>query len=449
MGPELETPGSLRVDNRGVLLLAVPAILEMALHMAVWAVDTAMVGRLGAIELSAVGLGGQVYFALAFILASTCVATGALVARASGAGDSRGAASAGGQGMLLAVGLGLAMAVATWIGAPHLFRLVDLGPEVARQGVAYLRSAAPAASFFLPLLMANAIIRARGDTRTPLVITLVANGINIVGDWALIFGRLGFEPRGVVGAAEALLLGQMAGMLLAVFALARVLPWRTGDFLRPAAANLRRMLRIALPAGLETLLIDGSRVLTLFIIASLGPVAVAATQVGIAAEALSFMPGYGLAIAAGIMAGQAAGAGRPDLVRRSTGLSRKWALAFMSLLGLAFIIWPASFIRIFTTDPEVIRLGAMCLRVAGIAQPLIAITEVVMGSMRGMGDTRRAVVFTALGSWGLRVPLTLLVIHVLGLGLVAAWWAMVVDWALRAVLATHYFRSGLWERLQV
>ena len=446
---------TFRLDDvprqRDVLILSIPALVEMALHLAAWAVDTAMVGRLGAEALSAVGFGGDIYFTACFVVGALGVGAGAVVARATGARDDRVAARAGAQSLILALGLGAVLAALIWQMAPHIFRWVDLGEKTAGLGVAYMRTVAPAGAMFIPLLIGSAVLRARGDTRTPMWITLITNIINIVGDWVLIFGNLGFEPQGVVGAARALVMAQGVGCALTIFAVSRIsrLSWERSDWTRLHPATMGRLIRVSLPVALESLAVDGARLANIVIIASLGPVAVAATQVAITAEALSFMPGYGFSIAAGVLAGQGLGAGRPDVVRATTGMCRLWALVLMGTLGAAFVLIPEPFVRLFTNDPDVIRLGAQCLRVGGLIQPFVAVGEVTLGSMRGMGDTRRAVLFTALGAWGLRVPLAYLMVSVVGLGVLGAWWAMGIEWIVRSLLVTRYFRRGSWERLQV
>ncbi len=440
-----------KVGKREVLALAWPAILEMSLHMLAWIVDTAMVGRLGAAALSAVGLGGQVYFSLAFFLGAVGVGATALVARHKGARDTSGASHVAEQGLFLGLVFGALMTAILLPNARRLYDLVGLGSEVGSLGTAYVRTASLGALFFLPTMVANGIMRGMGDTRTPLYVTLVTNIVNIVGDYLLIYGHLGLPRMGVAGAALALLAGQVVGGLLALWALFRRAdpPIRLAGVLRPRVASLRRILSLSIPAGMETVLMDGARTVSTFIIASMGTVSMAAHQVAITAESLSFMPGYGFAIAASIITGQSLGAGKPRRAEEGTRQSWLLGLMTMSAMGLVFFLFPRQLVALFTVDREVIDLAARCLQIAAVMQPAIATTEVFTGALRGAGDTRTAMYVTALGSWAVRVPLIVVAVYVLHLSLVTVWLAMVAEWTVRALLVRWVFTRGRWRALQV
>jgi len=452
-GPVPQPTISLGVARRRqVLALAVPAIGEMVLHMFIWIVDTAMVGRLGAAALSAVGLGGHVYFTLAFVVGAVGVGVTAMAARSVGAGDRREAARVARQGLVLAVflGLGLGLLVAGLAGP--LYRFTGLGPESAALGLTYLRTLSVGAVLLLVSVVANAAVRATGNTRVPLLAALAGNLVNGVGDYLLIFGVLGLPRLGVRGAAMAAVLGQ--GVTAAV-SLSYLLSSRTGLDLATAGGRLvdtgllRRLARLSLPAAAETAILDGGRVVCQLVVSVLGTGAFAAHQVAVAAESLSFMPGYGFAIAAGILAGQSLGAGLPREVRAFTREATRQAMAIMGGMGLLFLVWAPGLIRLFTTEPAVVALGAVCLRIAAFAQPAIAYAETHIGALRGAGDTRTPMWASAVGIWLFRVPATYLAVGVLGLDLRAAWVIMVLEWWMRSVLVGTAFARGRWQELEV
>ncbi|MCL6451110.1 MAG: MATE family efflux transporter [Acetobacteraceae bacterium] len=445
-------PSEAAAGRRRILRLALPAMGEMVLHMAVWMIDTAMVGRLGAAALSSVGLGGQVYFSALFAVGAVGVGCTALVARHVGEGRLDRAGFYGGQSITLSLALGVLLTSAAWLAAPGVFRLAGLGREVSASGVVYLRILSLAAPFHLSNLAAGAILRGSGDARTPLFVAGLTNLINALADYLLIFGVGGFPRLGVRGAALASAAGVAAGSLayVAVYLSGRprVRPGRSSLFpLRPREAW--RVLRLSIPAGLESLLMDGARTVNTFIITVLGTVPFAAAQVAIAAESLSFMPGYGFTLAASVLAGQNLGAGQHRRAVGETWQSLRMAVAVMGGMGLVFLLFPRPLTSLFTTDAGVVREAARCLFVAAFAQPFLAITEVLCGALRGAGDTRTPLGITVLGAWGLRVPLVFLAVRVAGLSLVYAWVVMVVEWAVRAVVSAALFRRGRWLRTRV
>jgi len=420
--------------------------------MGLWAVDTAMVGRLGSEALSAVGLGGQIYWTLLYACGALGTGAFALVARNVGAGDSSSSREVTATSIGLAALIGLSLTfIVRWL-TRAVFRAAGIPGSVSSGALLYVDIVSWPAVFMSVSWIGNSIIRATGNTRVPLYITGAVNVFNLVADYGLIFGRLGMPALGMPGAAWASAAAQILGGLLtagylmyreasARLDLRRVFAWRKDLVVQLA--------RLSVPAGLEGLLMDGARAANLLIIGSLGTVSVAAHQTTAVAESLSFMPGFGFAVASGVVAGQCLGAGRPDEARR--GIRAAWAVAavFMSLCAVLFVLIPARLIGLFTTDSDVVRTGARLLVIAALAQPFIATTEVLTGGLRGAGDTKSPLWITALGAWGVRFPVTWLAIRVWGFPVSAAWWAMVAEWAVRSVLTVVVFRRGRWERLRL
>ena len=431
--------------------MAIPAMGEMSLYMFIWIVDTAMVGRLGAAALSAVGLGGHVYFTLSFVFGAVGVGVTALVSRYKGTGDLATAGHIARQGLLVATGLGVVLGGMVFAAAPTLFRdLARLGPDTTHLGVQYLRILCMGAPLLLAGFAANAAIRATGNTRVPLFAAMVGNVVNGIGDYLLIFGVLGFPRLGVAGAAIAAVLGHIA---IGAVSLGYLFSRRSGLAVSSEwaidPAVLGRLARLSIPAAGEALLLDGGRVVVQFAVASLGTVAFAAHQVTVAAESLSFMPGQGFAIAAAILAGQGLGAGRPDEVRGWTAEATRLAGTIMGGIGMVFLVAAPAILRAFTPDPAVVALGAVCLRIAAPGQLAIAYAETHSGALRGAGDTRAVMAVAAAGIWALRVPMSYAAVFYLGLDLRAIWVIMVGEWVVRAALIRIVFGRGRWATMSV
>jgi len=180
-----------------------------------------------------------------------------------------------------------------------------------------------------------------------------------------------------------------------------------------------------------------------------GTVSYAAHQVGLSIESLSFLPGYGFAIAAATMVGQSIGAGKYTRAKLENWEANRLATAIMSLMGLVFFFFPYALLRAFTSDEAVIELGTLFLKIVALLQVPLALTMVLAGSLRGAGDTHFIMVATTVGMWVVRVPLALLAGVWLHLGIYYVWLAMIADWTLRMVLMLWRYRSERWRAIQV
>ncbi len=441
-----------RTLRREIISLAWPAILEFSLHTVVWLTDVAFVGRLGPEALSATGLGGQVYSLVLFLFEAAAVAATAMVSRRVGAGDHQGAgriaAQAGGVGLLL----GCLTALVIWSAAPTVYSLTRLGPQVAALGVTYQRIIAFGAPAFLFRSALAGSIRGFGDTRSSMAVSVVAGLFNILGDWVLVFGKLGFPELGVAGAALASAMSHLLGAaLLVVIVMMHLSPARIDlrGIFRFDRAAMRTMLRLALPAAGEHLFTDVARTVGVFAVAHLGAMAMAAHEVTAAAEALSFMPGFGFAMATSVIVGQNLGRGRPDLSRAAVGEGLRIAVLFGATMACVFLAFPGSLVGVFTTDTGVAGVAARLLRIAAIAQPFIAMQGIFGGALRGAGDTRSPLVASGVTSWAVRVALTYLTVVFLGLPVDWVWWAMTVDWAAKSLWMWILYRQGRWQRVSV
>lgn len=432
--------------------LAWPAILEMGLHMLVEVVDTAMVGRLGARELAAVALGSRVVFSVIFVFAAVGTGAAALVARAVGAENRQEAERTAAQAVTLAFLLGAVIAAAgVWLAGP-LFRVARAEATVQQLARDYLKIVVLTSPLLLPLFVVNALLRGAGDTRTPLILAALTNSINIIGDYLLIFGWGPIPRLGVYGAALATAAAQVAGALgglALVFSGRGILKVEMRRLLSWDARLAGRILRIGLPAALEELTYTVSGLALLFLVSRLGTVPLAAHQVALTAEGLSFMPGWGFAIAAATLTGQHLGARDQEGAFRSGWLTVRYCLAVMGSMGLVFLLWPRSLVSLFTGEREVIDLAATCIRIGALEQVPIALEMVLAGSLRGAGDTRFPFLVSAFGNWVFRLPLVYLLTAVWVLPVWSVWVITVVDWLIRASLLLTRYRGRRWATVEV
>jgi putative MATE family efflux protein len=435
---------------RDVLRLALPATMEQLLSMMVGIVDTFLVGHLGAASLAAVGLAAQWVFLAATFFGAIATGSTALIARLIGAQDPKEANQVLRQSVLLGAFVGLGATILGVTLAGPALKLLGAQPDVAAMGTRYLRLVA--CIFFLNNLMfiGNACLRGAGDTRTPMYVMAVVNALNILVAWSAINGHLGLPKMGVIGSAVGATTAQGVGGILVIAVLLRGrgnLKLRLSG-LRPDGDLIRRILRVGLPTGMEQMLFRTGHMLFARVLAELGTVVYAANQVAINGWSLSFMPGFGFAIAATTLVGQSLGAGEPGLAERR-GYTTYWIGAgLMTAIGLLFIGFPAQIMGFFTNDPQVIAFGTQPLRMVGLFQPISA-CMIFSGALRGAGDTRFPMVVTGVGIWLVRVPLAYLFALNLGWGLMGAWGAMALDITVRGVLTVLRFRGGRWKTIKV
>ncbi len=461
--PSPENPASLRVKGGRTYLgrtwhLAWPVILENTLATTFGFVDTAMVGSLGAVAISAVALNSSVVYLFNGFLGAVSVGSMVLVAQATGAGDTDKAARLSRQSL----GLGLLAGLVAWLIlaaiSGQLPAWMGGQPAVQPLATAYLRWVSCSYPLFYTGLVLSAVLRGYGDTRTPLRLTLAGNLANIVGNFLLIFptrtltfGTLQVlmpgAGLGVAGAAMSTALSQgLTGIaLILVFIIKRFpLRYRLHQSFRLARADVRDIFNIGVPAALDRSSHTVGLLIYVRVIASLGTVALAAHQLATTAESLSYMPAIGFSLAATTLVGQSVGARRSDQAVVYGRTALLMGTAVMTILAGLLYLFPEPLIRLITPDPAVISLTVTTLRSYVWCLPLFAVAITASGAMRGAGDTRVPFYFAAAGMWGLRLPLALVAVSVLHLGLPAVWIAMGIDLTFRGLVMGWRFRRRRW-----
>ncbi|MEW6621899.1 MAG: MATE family efflux transporter [Bacillota bacterium] len=439
-------------DIRFIMKLALPAIAEMILHMMVGLVDIAMVGRLGADSLTAVSLGSQYLWTMIFLFASVGIGAGAIVARAVGAENYEEAGRIAGQVIAITIIIGAIILALSWTFAPNIYDLFAPNQLVKTLGVKYLRILSISTVFFLVLLVGEAVCRSAGFTQIPLKVALVGNTINIILDYVLIFGKLGFPALGVPGAAMATAISYTISCIIIVFVLfsGRIpIKIKINDIFPLRRETFARIMKLSIPAGAEELVRASSNLVSIYLIVGLGSVSYAAHQVAHSVESISFMPGFGFGIAAGALVGQSLGALKPERAERLALKTLYLAAGTMTAAALGFFLLSTPLVKVFTNDLSIIPIAASVIKIAAFAQTSIAVELVLAGALRGAGDTRFPMCLSLLGNWVIRIPLFFAVLHVFHMGLTAVWWVTVFQWFVMAVLAFWRFKQGKWKRIIV
>ena len=439
--------------TRSILRLAGPAVAENLLVTMVWFVDTFLIGWLrNPAGLAAVALGSMFIHITESVFAALSISAVAMVARAWGAEKYEQGRRVGGQAITLAVMVALVVIALMWPNAEALMNLMGAEPEVVHLGSMYIRVILVTSVLGFPLRVLSGIMRGSGDTRTPMYITGIMNVWNVAAAYALVFGPGPFPSLGVLGAGIATASARVVGGGLALYVVfagrrtvhiepRRVLQWDWGI--------VKEMIRLALPAAGEVLIIRAGSMAFTRIVSSLGTVPLAAHEIAVTVESLSFMPGFGFSVASTTMVGQSLGAKRPDLAEKSIRTSLKFALAIMGMVSLLFAFFGRQLVAIFGATPEVLDLAGLAVQLAALEQVSIAVQMVLGGSLRGAGDTRSPMVVSMIGTLFFRITTVYLFTIVFGWGLAGVWLGTAVDWAGRATLMYWMYRRGRWKTVRV
>ena len=427
-----------------------PVILEGFGVMLVGLLTTAMVGRLGAVSLAAVGLATTVQMASSIIFAAAGTGAAAIVAREVGAGNWERVRLFTGQAVLLGLILGFIVAAGGYGMAPHVFVLSNAEPEVVDLGSDLLRIVFLFTPFYLLVAIGNNVLRAMGKTKLVFYMSAANQLLSLTVAYLLIFGH-GVPQLGAYGAAWGTALGQLTGGLtvMAVLVLYPDVRLRLRDVLSWHGAAIRLIMQISVPAGLEQLALQGGRIVFTFMLAGAGAVQFAGHQIALQVESISFMPGFGFCIAAMTLVGQHLGKGLPHRAEKYVQLTNVLAFWSMTLMGLIFFVFAEELTSLFISDPQVVYWGALCVRIAAFEQPTLALLYVYSGALRGAGDTKWPMYITFLGVWAIRLPLIYLFIVVWHYEIYYAWIITVIDFLFRAIVFWHRFTLGKWQDIQI
>lgn len=428
--------------------LAWPSVITMLLQTANGLLDAVFVGRLGPAALSAVGLASQIMMILMSVSAAVSVGTTALIARFVGADEHKSAEQAVRQSILIAVIVSILSGAIMYLLGPMLIRAMGGRGEGLRLGVTYLNILLLGVTPFFLMTILTGVYRGIGDMRTPLIVMIIVTVVSIVGDYLLIFGIGPFPRLGVAGAGIATVTSRIVSMVLFLAYIPRTpLHGAFRGSWRPVWDWFKRILNIGTPSAVQGLLRTGASMIYFSILGQTPQAvyAIAALTIGLRMEALAFMPGFAFSVAAASMVGQNLGARQADRAEQSAWAATWQGIWVMGLIGLLFIVAARPIASLFTSDPQVLTLGARYLQINGFSEPFVALSMVLTGTLQGAGETRLPTAATIVTLWFVRLPLTYYLTLTLGLGAVGAWIAMSGSSILGGLATLAVFKWSKWK----
>lgn len=442
-----------------ILALAWPTMLEQLMQTAVQYIDTAMVGSLGTQATAAVGATSTVNWLVGSTVSAFGVGFLAFIAKACGANDKQGAKRAAAQAVLVVLAVGTLVTAITlgFSGVIPVWMQVDESIQSLAATYFFI--------LYLPMLPRTAsiifgtVLRAAGDTKTPMKIGVVVNVINVVLNFLLIYPtrritifKIQFimpgADLGVVGAAIASVIAFTAGGLFITIIL-----WRhpfvspRGESLKPDMGILKPCFRVAVPNMFQRFGTSLGYVAFASMINSIGEVATAAHTIANTVESAFYIPGYGMQTAAATLAGNAYGARDEKRMKELAKMFLPIEIVLMMFSGAALFVLAPVLVGIFSESTDVIALGTTVLRMVAISEPFYGFSIIVEGMMQGVGKTKVPFVYNIIGMWCVRIVGTFICTQIFDLGLVAAWGCMIAHNLLLFVLFFICYIRGTWNPL--
>lgn len=433
---------------RDIVTIAWPSLLELMLTQLASMVDMIMVGRLGASALTAVGLTTQPKFLIIAILTSINVGTTALVARNKGRGKQEQANLVLRQAILVNIFISISISIIMFIVAEPIIKFMGATDALSlKEGTEYLKI-----QMFGILALGltgtiTAALRGAGNSKTAMIYNLIGNLVNVVFNYALIYGNFGFPELGVAGASLATVIGQFAAFFMACIAVTghrNYVRFRFKDGIKPNLKMMGEISDIGIPALIEQIVMRIGLIAYAKTVASLGTLAFAVHNVCMNIQALSFMNGQAFAVSATSLVGQSLGKKRADMAKLYAVRSRRTGTLVSIVLMILFFVFPKQIISLYNSDPEIVNLGARILIMVSIIQIPQGSQFIISGILRGAGDTKATAMIITVTTLFLRPVLAVIMINVFHMGLEGAWIALIADQLLRSLLVLLRFSSGKW-----
>jgi putative MATE family efflux protein len=434
-----------------LLSLSWPMIVGGSLNMLGPTIDMIWVGKLGAAAIAAVGVSGMVVQLANSLTMGLYQGLRAMVARFIGAGDIEGANHIARQAVVISLAYSLVMAAIGHFYARSIMRLIGVGGDVVALGAPYL------SINFIGMVtmsfrnMTESIMQASGDSRTPMWIAVFFRFVHIAVCPLLIFGLWIFPKMGVNGAATTAVFSQGIGAGLGLWFLSsgRTRLHLNFKHFRIDFGMIWRLLKVGIPSSIAAMQRTLGNLVLVVIIGPFGTLAVAAHSLNQRVEMFLQMPAMGVGQAAGVLAGQNLGARQPARAERTGWLAAGFLSGAFMLVSVAILIWAENIVRIFDSDPGLVAVASLFLRIACANWVVMGLTNVFQQCVNGAGDTVVPMVIMLVNMWLMQIPLAYFLPRITGLGVYGVRWGIVAGTVGAAVIYTIYFSTGRWKSKMV
>ncbi len=452
-------PLSLRQQLQLTCTLSLPAVLANASAMVMNFIDAAMVGQLGADDSASVGLMGTTSWLFEGVLSAFAAGYAVQVAHLLGAKRNADARQTVRQAIVVCLGFSLLLAgiglllcrpLPVWLGAE---------PHIREHATIYFGTFMLFVPFFMIDIVASSMLRSSGNMRIPSILNILMCVLDVIFNFFLIFptrevlilGQHLTIPGAGLGVMGAALGTASAGLVISLL-MAYYLVFRSNELrltldrgsFKPTWNTFTKAIKISTPMGLQHIMMCSASIVITGIVAPLGSIALAANSFGITAESLCYMSGYGIADAATTLIGQSLGAGRKRLTRSFAWITVLSGMTIMGMMAVLMYVFAPELMSIMSPVPEVVELGARCLRIEAWAEPLFAAAIISYGVFVGAGYTLVPCGINLVSMWIVRLGLSALLVT--SMGLYGVWLAMAIELCFRGTVYLLWLSSKRWMK---
>ncbi len=432
--------GPFRIELRQLLRLAGPLAAAQAGNQIMGLVDLAVVGRLGARELGAAGLGNAIFFTISILGMGLVFGVDPMISQAFGGQDPVRARHVLWQGIWLALGVTVVLTIPLLV-SPMLLSLFQVTPSLRPIAIQFLLVRTPGLGPILLFLVVRAYLQAQHVTWPMVIATLIGNVFNLVSDIVLVFGWGPFPRMGVAGAALSSDLGGVLQLAIVAWTVKSIHlpPHDAGVLHHPKWPEIRQAISIGLPIGVQLAAEIGIFALVGLLAGHLGTIDLAAHQLVLAFASLTFTVAVGVASAGSVRVGLAVGA-RDQARTRTAGFAAFlggvcWMLAGASV----FAFFPRAVARLLTDQQTVITAAVPILLVAAVFQLSDGMQAIGAGVLRGAGDTTFPLISNLVGHWLIGLPIAIYLGFHRNMGIVGLWWGLCAGLTVVAALLLFRF----------
>ncbi|MBS6196173.1 MAG: MATE family efflux transporter [Clostridiales bacterium] len=437
-----------------VVKTAWPAVFESFFISLAGMIDTLMVSGIGADAVASVGLTTQPKFLGLALFIAINVAVAAIVARRKGENSRRKANEVLGEALVLVAALGVVMSILFVAGADWIIELCGSGEDTHDGAVLYFRIIMGGMMFNIFSMVINAAQRGAGNTRIAMYTNTISSVVNVVGNYLLIGGNMGFPKLGIQGAALATVFGTAVACTISIFSLFRKdsflsMPLILREKLWQKFGEVKTIFRLASSAFVEQVLMRIGFMSTAVMAADMGTAAMAAHQVGMNALSLSFSMGDGMQAAAVTLIGQSLGENNKPKAKKYGMLCQKIGLMLAALMSLFYFFFGETLYRLFFQEEHIVSIGIDITRIVMVIV-LFQISQVIFtGCLRGAGDVAYTMMSSCVSVTFVRTIASYVFCYICGWGINGIWWGIVADQFCRLAFNSLRFKSGKWMEIKI
>ena len=442
---------NLLYPNRAMFLLLVPIVVEQLLNSFMGMADTMMVSNVGGEAISAVSLVDSINNLVIQMFAAMASGAAIICSQYLGHRDKEGSNKAARQVLLTVLAISVSLTLIGLLLRKPLLRLIfgQIDPGVMDKAMSYFLVTILSYPFLALFNAGAAFFRAGGNSRFPMIVSVISNLLNIGGNAILIFGL----DMGVTGAALSTLFSRIFCAVVVLFSLRRDgQPIVVRDYyrIRPDMPLIMKILAIGIPSGIENGMFQFGKLAIQSTVSAMGTAAIAAQAMANILEMVNGIFGVGVGIGLMTMVGQALGAGRKEEARYYIVKCTKIGLVGILVSCLAVFGLAEPVTRLAGMEPESARLCLEMVTAITIAKPLFWAFSFIPGyGMRAAGDVKFSMITSTLTMWCLRVVLCIFLVKAYNMGPMAVWYGMFADWAVRGIVFTLRFRGDRWLQKRV